>query len=159
MTDLIPFVALACAASLALVIEFAPRRPPRRPRKEPPLTRQDLAPVVYGTTRACSVCGAGASADLVKTLEAERDELRAAIFGSADYRRKLRNGNFREMAEVLHAAQKGGLARAEAAETRVAEAKALLIEARADWLEANDPRDGTDCVTPYDAWLWKAGRA
>ena len=27
-------------------------------------------------------------------------------------------------------------------------------EARRVWLEENDPRDGTDCVTPFDKFLY-----
>lgn len=30
----------------------------------------------------------------------------------------------------------------------------LAIKARADWLEENDPNDGTDCVSPYDEYLY-----
>lgn len=29
-----------------------------------------------------------------------------------------------------------------------------IAEWRAEWLEANDPRDGTDCVTPFDKYLY-----
>ena len=54
-------------------------------------------------------------------LRAERDELRAAIFGSGDYCKTLRNGNFVEMAQATEAGRKGAIARAEAAEARVAE--------------------------------------
>ncbi len=57
-----------------------------------------------------------AAADRIEALVKELDELRASIFGSTEYTSDLRNGNFVEMAETLHAAQKGGLARAEAAE-------------------------------------------
>lgn len=31
----------------------------------------------------------------------------------------------------------------------------LISQARAEWLEANDPGDGTDVVTPYDVWFYK----
>lgn len=41
---------------------------------------------------------------------------------------------------------------------RAIKAEALLREcalsARAEWLEANDPQDGTDCVTPFDEYLY-----
>lgn len=67
-----------------------------------------------------------ALADSVKRMaaradkaETERDELRAAIFGSPDYAPDLRNGNFREMAETLHAARAGAVERAEIAESRL----------------------------------------
>lgn len=69
----------------------------------------------------------------IKELEAERDELRSAIFGSKDYVSDLRNGNFREMAELLHAAQKGGLARAEMAEAKLAKAVDALEGALFAW--------------------------
>ena len=36
---------------------------------------------------------------------------------------------------------------------RAEAAEALLVQAREEWLEANDPGDGTDCVTPYDRWF------
>ena len=32
--------------------------------------------------------------------------------------------------------------------------KAFLISQREVWLEENDPRDGTDCVTPFDQFLY-----
>lgn len=64
----------------------------------------------------------------IKELEAERDELRSAIFGSEDYASDLRNGNFCEMAELLHAAQKGGLARAEIAEANLAKIANALAD-------------------------------
>lgn len=31
----------------------------------------------------------------------------------------------------------------------------LIEQARAEWLEANDPQDGTDVVTPYDEWFYE----
>lgn len=31
---------------------------------------------------------------------------------------------------------------------------AAIDEARLAWLEENDPKDGTDCVTPYDHLLY-----
>lgn len=31
----------------------------------------------------------------------------------------------------------------------------LIITARAEWLAENDPKDCTDCVTPYDEWFYK----
>ena len=74
-------------------------------------------------------------------LIADRDELRAAIFGSPDYAADLRNGNFREMAETLHSAQKGGIARAEKAEAerdRLAAANAVLEAKVAGLREAVD---------------------
>lgn len=65
----------------------------------------------------------------VQALRAERDDLRAAIFGSRDYWPDLRNGNFIEMAATLHAARKGALARAEAAEAELAATQAKLARA------------------------------
>jgi len=65
----------------------------------------------------------------VQALRAERDDLRAAIFGSRDYWPDLRNGNFIEMAATLHAARKGALARAEAAEAELAATQAKLADA------------------------------
>lgn len=35
-----------------------------------------------------------------------------------------------------------------------AELEARLMQLRADWLAANDPKDGTDCVTPFDVYLY-----
>ena len=64
--------------------------------------------------------------DRIAELEVEREELRAAIFGGHNYDPALRNDNFREMAESLHAAQRGGLTRAEAAEARITELEAAL---------------------------------
>lgn len=29
-----------------------------------------------------------------------------------------------------------------------------LIDWRTEWLELNDPQDGTDCVTPFDKYLY-----
>lgn len=55
-------------------------------------------------------------AEMKDAAEAERDELRAAIFGGPNYSPRLQNGNFVEMVTSLHAAQQGGLARAEKAE-------------------------------------------
>lgn len=37
----------------------------------------------------------------------------------------------------------------------LAEAKQVILEARREWLADNDPQDGTDVVTPYDAILYK----
>ena len=62
-----------------------------------------------------------------EAMERERDELRKAIFGGDNYLSILSNGNFCEMAEVLHAAQKGGLARAEAAEAAAKTARAVAL--------------------------------
>ena len=76
---------------------------------------------------------------------ADRDELRAAIFGSPDYAADLRNGNFREMAETLHSAQKGGIARAEKAEAerdRLAAANAALEARLANGMKWCDLMDG-----------------
>lgn len=36
----------------------------------------------------------------------------------------------------------------------VAVAKADLLTWREEWLEANDPQDGTDCVAPHDKYLY-----
>lgn len=58
------------------------------------------------------------AADAIIALRAERDELRAAIFGSGDYCKTLRNGNFVEMAQATEAGRKGAIARAEAAEAK-----------------------------------------
>ncbi|ARB05740.1 hypothetical protein [Synechococcus virus S-ESS1] len=41
---------------------------------------------------------------------------------------------------------------------RLVEAEELIKEARTEWLEQNDPGDGTDCVTPYDNWLATRGK-
>ena len=37
----------------------------------------------------------------------------------------------------------------------LAEARQVILEARREWLADNDPQDGTDVVTPYDAILYK----
>ena len=37
----------------------------------------------------------------------------------------------------------------------LAEAKEVIMQARAAWLVDNDPQDGTDVVTPYDTILYK----
>lgn len=55
-------------------------------------------------------------AELKDAAETERDELRAAIFGGPNYSPRLQKRNFVEMVTSLHAAQQGGLARAEKAE-------------------------------------------
>ena len=34
-------------------------------------------------------------------------------------------------------------------------ANKLIAQAREEWLEANDPKEGTDVVTPYDVWFYK----
>jgi hypothetical protein len=34
-------------------------------------------------------------------------------------------------------------------------ANSLIAQAREEWLNDNDPRDGTDVVTPYDVWFYK----
>ncbi|WP_323041115.1 hypothetical protein [Gemmobacter sp.] len=68
------------------------------------------------------------AAEIVR-LTSERDELRAAIFGGKNYAADLRNGNFVEMANTLHVAQKGGLARAEKAEAERDEAHAQVAMA------------------------------
>ena len=31
-----------------------------------------------------------------------------------------------------------------------------LVKWREEWLAENDPQDGTDCVTPFDAYLYSA---
>lgn len=49
--------------------------------------------------------------------ERERDELRAAIFGSADYDEILAHGNFLEMARATESGRQGAIARAVKAET------------------------------------------
>lgn len=64
--------------------------------------------------------------------EAEVRNLKAAIFGSENYAHDLKCGNFVEMAQTLHAAQKGGLDRAERAEAALAEIKQTL-DAPDDW--------------------------
>ena len=64
--------------------------------------------------------------------EAEVRNLKAAIFGSENYAHDLKCGNFVEMAQTLHAAQKGGLDRAERAEAALAEIKQTL-GAPVDW--------------------------
>ena len=56
------------------------------------------------------------AADLIEALTAERDALRAAIFGGTDYATDLTNGNFIEMAQTTEVARLGALARAEKAE-------------------------------------------
>lgn len=37
---------------------------------------------------------------------------------------------------------------------RQALANNLITQARKEWLEQNDPKDGTDCVTPYDVYFY-----
>ena len=64
--------------------------------------------------------------------EAEVRSLKAAIFGSENYAHDLKCGNFVEMAQALHAAQKGGLDRADRAEAE----RAAQIEADARICEA-----------------------
>lgn len=65
-------------------------------------------------------------ADRAEAAEAERDELRAAIFGSGDYCKTLRNGNFAEMAQATEAGRKGAIA---ACDAMIAEAVAKEREA------------------------------
>lgn len=72
-------------------------------------------------------------AEMKDAAEAERDELRAAIFGGPNYSPRLQNGNFVEMVTSLHAAQQGGLARAEKAEAELAAAQARVRELEALW--------------------------
>jgi hypothetical protein len=43
-------------------------------------------------------------------------------------------------------------------EERLEIASRLIGQARVEWLEANDPNDGTDAVTPYDVWFYRLGR-
>lgn len=90
----------------------------------------------YTTVVGESASTAAARAE-IKRLTKERDVLRAAIFGGGNYDPDLRNGNFVEMAQELHAAQKGGLERAEKAEaerdealTQVAAAYEAAAQAR-----------------------------
>lgn len=56
------------------------------------------------------------AADEIERLRAERDDLRAAIFGGPRYDADLGNGNFVEMAQTTEAARVGALSRAAAAE-------------------------------------------
>lgn len=86
-------------------------------------------------------------ANALTALRAERDELRAAIFGSGDYCKTLRNGNFAEMAQATEAGRKGAIARAEAAEARVARVAELNSERAAAY-----NRGYADC-------LYSAGQA
>lgn len=79
-----------------------------------------------------ALAAANARAD---RAEEEVRRLKAAIFGSENYAPDLKCGNFVEMAETLHAAQKGGLERAERAEAALA---ALTFTA------ANLEREGPD---------------
>lgn len=52
----------------------------------------------------------------------------------------------------------------EACEARPAPEGAVAVSVadikawRAEWLDANDPQDGTDCVTPFDKYLYTLGR-
>lgn len=86
-------------------------------------------------------------ADAITAMRAERDELRAAIFGSADYSEMLRNGNFVEMARDMEAGRKGAIARAEAAEALVEEletdmGKVILNLPPAKGIRAAGPVEG-----------------
>ena len=85
--------------------------------------------------------------DALTALRTERDELRAAIFGSGDYCKTLRNGNFVEMAQATEAGRKGAIARAETAEARVAEletdmGKVILNLPPAEGIRAAGPVEG-----------------
>ena len=72
------------------------------------------------TQRWFRIVEAEARAGLV---EAEVRSLKTAIFGSENYAHDLKCGNFVEMAQTLHAAQKGGLDRAERAEAALDKAR------------------------------------
>ena len=78
------------------------------------------------------------AADLIEALTAERDALRAAIFGGTDYATDLTNGNFIEMAQTTEVARLGALARAEKAEAERDAAFAAGQEAVVDWLDGFD---------------------
>ena len=62
-----------------------------------------------------------------ETAEKERDELRAAIFGSQKYDPCLKHGNFLEMAASTERGRLGAIARAEAAEAENARLRDMLI--------------------------------
>lgn len=95
----------------------------------------------------------------IARLAAERDELRAAIFGGKNYAADLRNGNFVEMANTLHAAQTGGLARAEKAEAERDEARALLAILHGEEGMGNvTPTDATAALAARDAAMRNEGR-
>ena len=66
----------------------------------------------------------------MRKYEAERDTLKAAVFGSRDYDPKLPIGNFVEMVRSTEAARQGALQRAEAAE-----ADAAALRQRVEALE------------------------
>lgn len=89
--------------------------------------------------------------------EAERDELRAAIFGSANYMAALKNGNFVEMAKATEAGRLGAIARAEAAEAELARLLAeQTAESRPGWYYDADDSESVSAdwadlldVAPY----------
>lgn len=62
-----------------------------------------------------------------EAAEKERDELRAAIFGSQKYDPCLKHGNFLEMAASTERGRLGAIARAEAAEAENARLRDMLI--------------------------------
>ncbi|TXH55688.1 MAG: hypothetical protein E6Q97_08250 [Desulfurellales bacterium] len=90
------------------------------------------------------------AADALTALRAERDELRVAIFGSGDYWKTLRNGNFVEMAQATEAGRNGAIDRAEAAEARALAAEAAALEravaAVSEWWGDWDGKTDPDCV-------------
>lgn len=73
------------------------------------------------------------AANALRALLAERDALRAAIFGDANYATDLANGNFIEMAQATEAARLGALARAEKAEAERDALQGQLNDLRNGW--------------------------
>ena len=69
----------------------------------------------------------------LRALLAQRDALRAAIFGGTDYATDLTNGNFVEMAQTTEAARIGALARAEKAEAERDALQGQLNDLRNGW--------------------------
>lgn len=51
---------------------------------------------------------------------------------------------------------RGILARLRGYEAEISRRREMVVAWRRDWLRENDPRDGTDCVTPFDAYFYGA---
>ncbi|TDR90345.1 hypothetical protein [Enterovirga rhinocerotis] len=97
--------------------------------------------------------------------EAERDDLRAAIFGGTDYDRDLTNGNFVEMANATEAGGQGAVECMAAAESELSTLKRQLearggvseeaVEREARLIAANKMglvKDPTGSRLPDDLW-------
>jgi len=90
--------------------------------------------------------------------EAEVRSLKAAIFGSENYAQDLKCGNFVEMAQTLHAAQKGGLDRAERAEAALAAQPspdvAALVDALEWYISEDETNEGDEPMPDHGNRSW-----